>query len=114
MSLVIGILQSANHRRGRTDELCELLLREACALAKLVDLARNRVVGLGLGQFGDSLWTPLVVATMNDFNRVGRGLWLTVFPHVFRSRSGHRLTTPRKCRASEPARIFACSNARGE
>ncbi len=65
MPLVIGVFQPANHGSGRADEFCELLLREARALAEFVNLARNRVVRLGLGQFGDSLRTPLVVAAMN-------------------------------------------------
>src|SRR5579863_9703917 len=70
MALVVRVLESADHRGGGSDQFAELLLRESRALAKLENLSRNSIVGLGFCQFGDTLRTPFVVPPMNDLDGV--------------------------------------------
>ena len=76
MPFVIPVFQPGNDRSSGACELGELLLSQARSLAELLDFARDRLVRLGLGQFGRPLRTPLIVAAMNDFDRVSRGLLL--------------------------------------
>lgn len=44
MTLVISIFESADHRASGHEQFGELLLVEACALAKRLNLPRNRIV----------------------------------------------------------------------
>src|SRR5664279_1572011 len=76
MPLVVSVFESADHRGGGADQFGELLLGEACAFAKRVNLACNRIVGLGFRQFGYTLGMPFVVPPMNDLDRVGGRLAL--------------------------------------
>ena len=45
MTFVIGVLETADYRRGRADQPGELSLREARRRPQLVDLAGDRLVG---------------------------------------------------------------------
>jgi len=65
--------------------LCELFLSKPRALAKLVDLARDRIVGFRLGKVGHALWAPFVVAAMDDVDRFSCRNMLAVLFHFRRS-----------------------------
>jgi hypothetical protein len=101
MSLVIGVFQPADDRGGRADTFSELHLGRSRALSEVGYPARNRVVRFDPGQVGHSLRTPLIVAAMNDFDRVSRGGLLT---HVFYS--SHRLSA-RPCRLMLHHRVLS-------
>ena len=86
MALVISVFEPADHRGRRADQFGELLLGEACARAKHVNLARNRIVSLGFRQFGYTPGMPFVVPPMNDLDGVsGRLALLFNFHRLSRS-----------------------------
>ena len=80
MALVVSVFESADYRGGSPDHLCELLLGEACALSKRINLARDRVVSLGFRELGHPLWMYLIVPPMNDLDGIAGQLAL-LFEH---------------------------------
>ena len=81
MAFVIRVFKPANHRCSCTGQLGQSLLSETRTLTEFADLARHRVVRLSFGQPGHSLRTPIVIAAVNDFDRVSREVMLACFFH---------------------------------